>query len=121
RKLQPVLHPPHTELVPCRNQARTLNLKSALVKAPTGHTSTTLTEYGLSKGRLPVIPISEKWPRLYTMTSLVWVTFRVNRTHRVHRMQRSRSSFTRGPSVTAFVRCVFSVPGYRLVCPACSM
>jgi len=37
--MQPVLQPPQTDGVPFRNHTRTLNRKSALVSAPTGHTS----------------------------------------------------------------------------------
>src|SRR5436190_16599296 len=89
RLLQPVLQPPQTDGVPLRNHTRTLNRKSTLVSAPTGHTSTTFPEYALSSGRFSKMPISEWCPRLNTWISFVFVTFRVKRTQRVQRMHRS--------------------------------
>src|SRR5262245_27861085 len=107
RMLHPVLQPAQTESVPFKNHTRTLNRKSELVSAPTGHTSTTFIEYGLFNGLSSKTPISEAWPRLKTCTSLVFVTFRVKRTQRVQRMHRSWSSFTRAPRLNAFLRRVF--------------
>ena len=46
--LQPVAQPLHTLGVASSSQARIVNRKSLAVSAPTGQTSTVLSEYGLS-------------------------------------------------------------------------
>jgi hypothetical protein len=45
--LQPRAHVVHTEFVVCRNHVAELKRKSLDVRAPTGHRSTVLSEYGL--------------------------------------------------------------------------
>src|SRR5256885_16927505 len=87
--LQPVLHRGHTLGVSFRYQTRCLYRKSLLPSAPTGHRSTTLPASLFSSGRPGNTSISSRSPRLITISSDVPLTSRVNRTHRVHMMQRS--------------------------------
>src|SRR5437762_13970779 len=87
--LHPVLHSAHTPSVAFRYQTRCLYRKSLLPSAPTGHRSTTLPASLFSSGRPGKTSISSWCPRLLTMSSAVPEISRVNRTHRVHMMQRS--------------------------------
>src|SRR3989338_11039646 len=100
--LQPREQPGHTEFVAPKYHTRHLNRKSRSVSAPTGQMSTTLPEYLLSSVLPECTPISEWSPRLKIPNSPVLLISSVNRTHREHKMQRSASRMTVGPSGTAF-------------------
>src|SRR5262249_49293193 len=104
RTLQPREQPGQIDLDSRRNHTRLWNRKSLDSSAPTGQTSTTLPEYGLSR-RLPGNSVICAWkPRFSTFSSPVLVTSEVKRTQRVHSTQRSWSSSTCGPSSSAFCR-----------------
>src|SRR4051794_20730485 len=90
--LQPVLQFGHTLLAVFSHHTRCLYRKSLLHSAPTGQRSTTLPASLLLHGCPGKISISEWLPRLITSSSAVPLTSRVNRTHRVHMMQRSVNS-----------------------------
>src|SRR3954467_2998062 len=90
--LHPVLHSEHTPSVAFRYQTRCLYRKSLLPSAPTGHKSTTLPASLFSSGRPGKTSISSWCPRPTTCNSAVPEISRVNRTHRVHMMQRSVKS-----------------------------
>src|ERR1043165_2596288 len=87
--LQPVLHREQTPSLVFRYQTRCLYRKSLLPSAPTGHRSTTFPASLFSSGRPGKTSISSGCPRPFTITSAVPLISRVNRTHRVHMMQRS--------------------------------
>src|SRR5437764_13880677 len=90
--LHPVLHSEHTPSVDLRYQTRCLYRKSLLPRAPTGQRSTTFPASLFSSGRPGKTSISSWWPRLVTINSAVPLISRVNRTRRVHMMQRSVNS-----------------------------
>src|SRR5882724_6932547 len=90
--LQPVLHPEHTPSAVFRYQTRCLYRKSLLPSAPTGHRSTTFPASLFSSGRPGKTSISSWCARPTTWSSAVPEISRVNRTHRVHMMQRSVNS-----------------------------
>ena len=66
--LQPVAQPLHTLGVASSSQARIVNRKSFAVSAPTGHTSTVLTEYGLSSCA-PGAVVSTSWSPRFAISS----------------------------------------------------
>src|SRR3954447_14343169 len=90
--LHPVLHREHTPSAVLRYQTRCLDRKSLLPSAPTGHRSTTLPASLFSSGRPGHTSISSWCARRMTASSAVPEISRVNRTHRVHMMQRSVNS-----------------------------
>ena len=106
--LQPRAHPGQIEGEVSRYQTRTWKRKSRSVSAPTGQMSTTLPEYLFSNVLPGKSPISEWSPRSKMPSSPVPVISSQKRTQREHRMQRSASRMTWGPSGTAFGLWTFS-------------
>ena len=90
--LQPVEQPGQTSSVVLRYQTRCVYRKSFEPKAPTGQRSTTLPDSLFSSGRPGKTSISSWCPRPTTCNSAVPEISLVNRTHRVHMMQRSVNS-----------------------------
>src|SRR6187431_1763178 len=80
------------------SHTRCLNRKALSKSAPTGHKSTTFPDSLLSSGLPGKIEISSLLPLPSTNSSDVPETSRVNRTHRVHMMQRSLYSSTFSPT-----------------------
>src|SRR6185312_13518593 len=95
--LHPVLQFGHTLSAVFSHHTRCLYRKSLLHSAPTGHKSTTFPANLLSHGSPGKISISVRFPRLMTSSSAVPLISRVNRTHRVHMMQRSVNSVICSP------------------------
>src|SRR2546430_13033119 len=90
--LHPVEQCGQTLGVSFRYQTRCLYRKSFEHRAPTGHRSTTLPASLFSSGSPGNTSISEWSPRSVTHSSPSPLTSRVNRTQRVHMMQRSVNS-----------------------------
>src|SRR4051812_28003231 len=90
--LHPVAHSEQTLSVVFRYQTRCVYRKSFDPSAPTGQRSTTFPASLFSSGRPGKTSISSWCPRPVTVSSAVPEISRVNRTHRVHMMQRSVNS-----------------------------
>ena len=87
--LQPVEQPLQTEGVMLSSHARIVKRKSLAVSAPTGQTSTVLSEYGLSSCS-PGAVVSSSWSPRWANSSWCWpATTSQVRMQREHRMQRS--------------------------------
>ena len=100
--LQPVAQPLHTLGVASSSHARIVNRKSLAVSAPTGQTSTVLSEYALSSSAPGAVP-STSWSPRWLNSSWCWPpTSSQTRMQREHRMQRSWSSTIVGPRSTTF-------------------
>ena len=87
--MQPRAQPVQIERADDMNQTRPRNRKSVLVSAPTGQMSTTLPEYFESSGWPGKVVMNDSLPRWATPSCGCLATSRMNRTQRVHRMQRS--------------------------------
>ncbi len=98
--LQPVAQPGQTDGVVYSSQARIAKRKSFAVSAPTGQTSTVLSEYGLSSLCPGAVVSTSRSPRWAISSWWVCATSSHTRMQRVHRMQRSWSSTMCGPRST---------------------
>src|SRR3954469_24585194 len=105
--LHPVLQLGHTLFAVRSHHTRCLYKKSLLHSAPTGHKSTTLPANLLSHAVPGKMSISEWLPRSITVSSAVPLISRVNRTQRVHMMQRSVNSVICSPMYVLSGGCSF--------------